>query len=94
LTVGYAALVDRKHTDAAHLRRIGKSHKSLAIAQPAEFANRELLAAYSTLLVYYIQLSAPGCVAAGVLLVNALHDFSGVLRPTCARACQQAKDRK
>src|SRR5262249_13746096 len=35
LTVSHAALVDRKQADAAHLRRIGKSHKSLAIAQPA-----------------------------------------------------------
>src|SRR5215510_5794637 len=37
LTVSHAALVDRKQTDAANLRRVGKSHKSLAIAQLAEF---------------------------------------------------------
>src|SRR5215510_12343380 len=94
LTVSHAALVDRKQTYATHLRRIGKSHKSLAIAQPAEFAHSELLAPYSPILVYCIYLSSPGRVAAGVLLVNALHDFSGVLRPACASKRQHAKDRK
>src|SRR5262249_20217005 len=84
LTVNYAALVDRKQTDATRFRRIGKSQEGLAIAQPAEFAHRELLAARGPFLVYYIDLSAPGHVAAGILLVNALHDFSGVLRQTCA----------
>src|SRR5262249_49979133 len=88
---GYAALVDRKQADAAQLGRIGKSNKSLAIAQPAEFAHSEFSAARCPLLVHYIQLSAPGRVAAGVLLVDAFHDFSGVFRQTCAGERQQAE---
>ncbi|MCG3163168.1 MAG: hypothetical protein JMDDDDMK_04551 [Acidobacteria bacterium] len=94
LPIRRAAFVDGKKADAAHFGRVGESRESLAVTEAAEFAHREFLAAHGSLLVHHVHLPAPDGVAAGVLLVNGVHDFPGFLRLSDSGEGQKTKDKK
>ena len=91
LAVGYSRLIDRKQSDAAKLRRVGKADQRLAVAKRAHPAERKPLPHGVAVLVRDIQRGPQRRVAAGVLPIDAGHDRFGVGLAENGKRARRAK---